>query len=215
MSKLRAGSDRVGDAGERRLQRAGSARRRHTSAMTSASGVPSSTSWTPGTRTSPTIVTITVPAESGGPQRAIPRGAAGEDVRRRRQRLDVVDEGRVARLAGPAGVPASQPIVTVANRPCCHGGSRRGSGSRPSITSSSAFSSPNRYSSGPSTIEIVKLAEQPGVAELDGGAAQVGDLDAERALDADVGRRGVDAEGGDGEALDDAIRDRGASACGP
>ena len=35
------------------------------------------------------------------------------------------------------------------NRPSIHGGTILGSGSFPSITSSMAFSSPNRYSSGP------------------------------------------------------------------
>ena len=40
---------------------------------------------------------------------------------------------------------ASQPPDgAVANRPCCHGGRRRGSGSRPSMTSRRAFSSPKR-----------------------------------------------------------------------
>ena len=37
------------------------------------------------------------------------------------------------------------------NSPSIHGGTVRGSGGFPSITSSKAFSSPNRYSSGPPT----------------------------------------------------------------
>ena len=42
-------------------------------------------------------------------------------------------------------VPASQPIGEFEeNRPSSYGGSSRGSGSRPSITSRSAFSSPYR-----------------------------------------------------------------------
>ena len=129
--------------------------------MTSASGVPSSTSWTPGTHTSPTTVTTTVPADSGVPierYHVAPRArmwAAAANVS-----TLLTSVGLLAWLAR-AGVPASQPIVTVANRPCCHGGSRRGSGSRPSITSSNAFSSPNRYSSGPSTIEIVSSPSRP------------------------------------------------------
>ena len=57
-----------------------------------------------------------------------------------------------ARTRASAG-PASQPVCgIVANKPWRYGGSQRGSGSEPSITSRSAFSSPNRYSSGPVTM---------------------------------------------------------------
>ena len=41
------------------------------------------------------------------------------------------------------------------------GGNSRGSGGLPSMTSRSAFSSPNRYSSGPETIVTVHSAQMP------------------------------------------------------
>ena len=175
-------------------------------AMTSESGVPSSTSWTPGTRTSPTTVTITVPAESAVPVRPVPRGAAGEDVRCRRQRLDVVDERRVARLAG-GGRRARLP----AHR---HGGQQAVLPRRQEPRQRIAALDDLQQRLLLAEQVLVRsfddrdrqLAEQPGVTELDRGAAQVGGLDAERSLHADVRGRGVDAIGGDGETFDDPVR---------
>ena len=143
----------------------------------------------------------------GSAERAVPRRPAGKDVRRRRQRLDVVDERWIAGLAGTLDdVPASQPIVTVANRPCCHGGNSRGNGSRPSMTSSSPFSSPNRYSSGPSTIEMASSPSSPASPSSTVARRRLATSATERPLDADVRGRSVDAEGGDGESFDDAVR---------
>ena len=52
----------------------------------------------------------------------------------------------------------------MANSPCTYGGSQRGIGSLPSITSRSAFSSPNRYSSGPATSVIGASDTKPAAA---------------------------------------------------
>ncbi len=69
---------------------------------------------------------------------------------------------RCSSLEEIARAPAPHPACgTEANSPCSYGGSTRGSGGFPSITSSMAFSSPNRYSSGPRTTVIRQSWQTP------------------------------------------------------
>ncbi len=76
----------------------------------------------------------------------------------------------VGLAASPAASPGSASVAlhpscgAVANRPCWNGGRTRGSGSLPSITSSIAFSSPNRYSSGPRAIVTSRSPSRPAAA---------------------------------------------------
>ena len=132
----------------------------------------------------------------------------GEDVRHVGQRLDVVDEGRVRAAAlGPGRGVASHPICgAVANRPCSYGGNQRGSGGLPSMTSSIAFSSPNRYSSGPATMVTCAVAADAGLLHLLHGPGDGARSRVEAALEADERLDGADGEGGDHDALDDLVR---------
>ncbi len=105
-------------------------------------------------------------------------------------------------VGGAVGVP-----VLPADRhawrtgPAAYGGRSRGSGSRPSMTSSSAFSSPYRYSSGPSTTEIVRSSEEARPAQLQCRPAQRRRLGGVRRLGGQEDVAGPDGERGDGGAL--------------
>ena len=109
-----------------------------------ANEVPITTSWTPGRLTSPTTVAITVPGDSAVPivrNHSAPLAMMCAAVARVSALLTTVGFDTESPATGRD--PASQPIgESVANRPSSYGGSSRGSGSRPSMTSSSAFSSP-------------------------------------------------------------------------
>ena len=85
----------------------------------------------------------------------------------------------------------------MANRPCRYGGSQRGSGSLPSMTSSSAFSSPKRYSSGPRAIVTSRSPSRPAVASSRARAFERLELAVERCLHADVRIVRADRERGD------------------
>ena len=92
------------------------------------------------------------------------------------------------------------------------------------MTSSRAFSSPNRYSSGPPTTRMGTSPAMPcGLHLLDGPAQRV-HLALEAGLDADERLPGAEGEGGDGHALHDLVRvgphdgpvlERGRLALGP
>ena len=58
-------------------------------------------------------------------------------------------------------VSTSSASSNISSTPSRYGGAMRGNGGRPSITSSSAVSSPKRYSSGPVTTETGTVAVQP------------------------------------------------------
>ena len=155
------GQNRVRDAGERRDEMPVPGRGPPDASSTALNGVPHSTSSTPQRCTSPTIVTITVPGDSGVP---IERNQLAPFARMCAAAASVSTLSTTVGLLRPAWpglTSASHPSCTVANRPRCQGGSNVGSGSRPSITSRSAFSSPNRYSSGPSTIETLRSPSSP------------------------------------------------------
>src|SRR5437762_602439 len=120
-----------------------------TMSMTSPNGVPSSTSATPGRTTSPVTVHTTLPGDSAVP---IDR-CQSAPCSRIHGTLDSVST-LLTRVGLGDGFPStgSHPLtMSVANRPCSYGGNSRGRGGLPSITSRRAFSSPYRYSSGPST----------------------------------------------------------------
>ncbi len=74
------------------------------------------------------------------------------------------------------------------------------------MTSSRAFSSPRRYSSGPGTIVIGDVAGDPGGGHLGQRPGEAVDLGGEAGLEADEGLGGADGEGGDGQALDELVR---------
>ena len=169
------------------------------------SGVPSSTSSTWLRTTSPTIVTMTVPGEPAVP---IDRN---HDAPFARMCAAVASVSTLLTRVGllwparPALTSASHPSCTVANKPRWYGGSSVGSGSRPSITSRSAFSSPKRYSSGPSTIETLKSPSIP-IAPISSAARRSRRL--RRVLPLGGAERlfGPDGEGRDRETLDHSVR---------
>ena len=79
--------------------------------------------------------------------------------------LDVVDE-RGVRVVSPGadrhrGRLPSRARGELAKSPCSCGGNRRGRGGLPSMTSSMAFSSPKRYSSGPAMMLTVQSGQMP------------------------------------------------------
>ena len=105
--------------------------------------------------------------------------------------------------------PADQPSCgVVANRPCRYGGSQRGIGSLPSITSSSAFSSPNRYSSGPATRLTGASHSRSGVGHLAQRAFERVDLGRERRLHRDERLACADDGRRDRQALEHLVRIR-------
>src|SRR5581483_8058623 len=136
-----------------------------TASMTAESGVPSSISPTSGATTSPTTVTTMVPGDSAVPMlrnQSAPLAMMWGTLLSVSALLTRVgfDSARPRRPG--SGSVASQPSCgAVANNPCSYGGSRRGSGAPPSMTSSSAFSSPKRYSSGPWTIVTAQSVQMP------------------------------------------------------
>jgi len=131
--------------------------------MTSRSVVPIGTSTTPGDTTSPTTVQITVPGDLSLPterKASTPLARIHAACARVSALFTSVGLGSGPSssdsAAGSGDGAACQPSWgPVAKSPCRYGGSQRGSGSLPSITSSSAFSSPKRYSSGPVTTVTV------------------------------------------------------------
>jgi hypothetical protein len=92
----------------------------------------------PGWRTSPDSVKTIVPGESSVPN---PRNQSAPLARM----CGTFDSVSTLLTAVGLGEPGDR------KSPSIHGGTMRGKGSLPSITSRSAFSSPNRYSSGPGT----------------------------------------------------------------
>src|SRR3954454_5476275 len=121
-----------------------------TASITSPNGVPNSTSPTSGATTSPTTVATRFPGDSAVP---IERNQSAPRARIHGT-FDNVST-LFTRVGFGAATPSAgcQPLtMSVANNPCSYGGNKRGSGGLPSMTSSIAFSSPNRYSSGPCTM---------------------------------------------------------------
>ena len=137
-----------------------------TASMTARSEVPISTSPTSGATTSPTTVATIVPDDSSVP---IDRNHSAPRARMCGT-FESVSTLFTSVGFGPAPVSEwlladdSQPSWgDEANSPCSCGANQRGSGGRPSITSSIAFSSPNRYSSGPATTVTEQSPHSPAV----------------------------------------------------
>ena len=103
------------------------------------SGDPSGSSNTPSRRTSPQMVKTIVP---GAPSVPLARSQSGPSARM------WGTLAKVSTLLTRVGLSAGG----LANSPWMNGRATRGRGGRPSITSSSPVSSPNRYRSGPRTI---------------------------------------------------------------
>ena len=140
---------------------------------TSRSGVPHSTSTTPAHSASPTTVHTTVPGDFGVPNdryQSEPFASTCATLANVSTLLTDVGFDSWPRECPASGSCACQPSCgAVANRPCTYGGSQRGRGSLPSMTSRSAFSSPKRYSSGPATSHDRKITDEPSLLELRDG----------------------------------------------
>ena len=132
---------------------------------TSRSVVPHNTSTTPARSASPTTVHTTVPGDSGVPRdryHDAPFARTCVTLANVSTLLTDVGFDSCPRECPGSGSCDCQPSCgAVANKPCTYGGSQRGNGSLPSMTSSSAFSSPKRYSSGPATMPIERSPTIP------------------------------------------------------
>ena len=120
---------------------------------------------TPGSATSPQSVNTIVPGDESVPaarNSSAPCARIHVTCARVSTLLTSVGLARSPRASpGSASVAVQPSCGAVANRPCWNGGRTRGSGSLPSMTSSSAFSSPNRYSSGPRAIVTSRSPSRP------------------------------------------------------
>ena len=170
--------------------------------------MPSSTSCTPGPRTSPTTVAMTVPGRAWRAHRAEPRRAPGEDVGDGGQRLDVVDQRRVARRLGaaPAAVPDSQPDRD--------GGEQavlvRREQARQRVAALDDLEQglllAEQVLVGAVDDRDREVAEQPGLAQLATARRSVVDLAPRTIAWPRCTPGGTDRERGDGQSLDDAVR---------
>lgn len=135
-----------------------------TASMTARSGVPSSTSPTSGATTSPTTVATVLPGDAAVlmvRNHSAPRTSRWATVTRVSTLFTSVGLGPL-RPASPWAAVASHPSWgATAKRPCSWGANHRGRGGLPSMTSSIAFSSPKRYSSGPATTVTVQCSQMP------------------------------------------------------
>ena len=125
----------------------------------------------------------------GGAELTEPRRAVGQDERDVGQRLDVVGQRRWGL--------GRRRWTSSSSMPRTYGGATRGNGGRPSVTSRSAVSSPNRYSPGPATMSSSMPSAQPASRTLGDGGPQPGDLLGERPLDGHDDAVGADRVGGD------------------
>ena len=116
-----------------------------TASITSPSGVPSSTSPTSGAMTSPTTVQMMVPGDSGVPRernQSTPRARIVGTLLSVSTLLTSVGLAVGPSLPICGALPSHPVVMSEAKRPCWYGGKSRGSALRPSMTSSSAVSSP-------------------------------------------------------------------------
>ena len=210
--ELVGGDDRVRHARDAPPGTTGPAAVRRAASSTADSGVPSSTSITSAYFTSPTTVQHTVPGDCSVPRarnHSGPRARCGRRWRGSR-RCSPASGWRPPRRAprpAPACGPPSPSCGAVAKSPWRYGGIQRGSGSLPSMTSSSAFSSPKRYSSGPVTM-CTGRSTHPGLGDLGQRLGEAGPLLLEAGLGGDVGGLGVHGAGGDQQPLHHDVRVR-------
>ena len=140
-----------------------------------AAGCPARPRPRPGPTTSPTTVQTHVAgrlgrAHASGTSRRPGPGCGGR-WRASRRCSPASGSTRAAPVCpGSGSSPPSRSGARWRTARARRAGSSRGSGGLPSITSSSAFSSPNRYSSGPATTVIVAVAADAGRLHLAHGA---------------------------------------------